>query len=256
MKTRNNYIIKLSLILLPALGFSQTADEIIDKYIELSGGQKQWSNIHSMKIIGKANAIAQSMELPFVRIMDKEGRQITTLNYNGMDYISLAYDGEKAWGSNQVMELTLKGSDETHNAKIQAADFPFPGFDWKKRGYKASYLGETKIDSINTYHVRLIKQPQMSNGKKVENVADLYFSTENYMPILVETIDNSGFNKGKTMKSYLKDYKRVDGYLYPFTTEMQYDEDTPFQIITTEKVEWNLEFDDKTFKMPLEQNDQ
>ena len=63
---------------------AQSAEDILKKYTKVSGGQKNWEKITSMKITGTAKLVAQGMELPFTRIMEKDGKQKTTLKVNGI----------------------------------------------------------------------------------------------------------------------------------------------------------------------------
>ncbi len=232
---------------------AQTAEAIMELYIKHSGGQDRWEQIQSMQVKGMAKLISQKMELPFERIMDQQGRQIVKLKINGMDYVSIAHDGEQVWGSNQLMEPALKGQDETANTKALVNDFPFPGFNWKERGYQIELMGKAQIKDTETYEIKLTKQPQLVEGEAIENVVHLFFDTQTYLPILSQTVLVSGPQKGKVQQSYLKDYRLIDGCLYPFVTELQYAEESePFQILITENVEWNLTFEDSVYKMPAQ----
>ncbi|MGB5820297.1 MAG: hypothetical protein WBG90_12495 [Saonia sp.] len=229
---------------------AQNAEQILAKYTKVTGGQKSWDKINSMKITGTAKLISQGgMELPFLRIMKKNGKQITTLQVNGMDYISIAFDGTKAWGSNQQMQPEEKSTDITKNTQLLRYDFPYPGHNWKQNGYRLEYLGKVTINDSETFKLKLTKLPQWVEGKETENVLFLYIDTKRYVPILTESEVVTGEGKGKIMKSYLSNYKDVDGYLYPFTVTMKYGDDT-FQILKTTSVAWNLEIDDTIFDMP------
>lgn len=229
---------------------AQTAESILAKYTEKSGGQVQWDRITSFKVSGTAKLITQGgMELPFERIMTKEGKLYTSLLYNGMNYIAMANDGKTVWGSNQQMIAEEKDADTSKNTKLLKYDFPYPGHNWKQHGYKAEYLGKSTIDSVETFKIRLTKRPQWVNEKKVENILFIHFDTSNYLPIYQETKVASGPQKGQTMQTYLSDYKKVDGLFYPFTTTMKYDGKLS-QIITTKKVSWNPSIDSKIFTLP------
>lgn len=228
---------------------AQDAKKIMAEYTKVTGGQKNWDKIESMKITGVAKLISQgNMELPFLRIMKKDGKQITTLKVNGMDYVSIAYDGNVVWGSNQQMQPEEKDKDVTRNTKLALYDFPYPGHNWKKNGYKVEYLGNEIINGLETYKIKLTKLPQWADDEQLENILILYMDTGKYVPILTEYDIVTGPEKGKVMKSYLSNYKKVDGCLYPFTVTMKYGEET-FQILETEKVEWNREMNDSIFKM-------
>lgn len=229
---------------------AQTAESILAKYTEKSGGQTQWDRITSFKITGTAKLITQGgMELPFERTMTKEGKLYTALLYNGMNYIAMANDGKIVWGSNQQMIPEKKDADTSKNTKLLKHDFPYPGHNWKEHGYKAEYLGKSKIDSIETFKIKLTKRPQWVSGQQVKNILFIHFDTKNYLPIYQETQVASGPQKGKTMQTYLSDYKIVNGLFYPFTTIMKYNGQTS-QIITTKTVHWNPSIDDKLFTLP------
>lgn len=232
--------------------FAQTAESIMKNYTKNSGGQANWDRINSFKIIGKAKLIMQGgMELPFERIMKKDGKLYTSLKYNGMNYIAMAHDGKKVWGSNQQMVSEEKDTNTSKNTKLLKHDFPYPGHNWKAHGYQITYVGKATIDSTDTYKIKLTKKPQWVDGKQVENSIYIYYNTENYLPIYQESKVASGPQKGQTMQTYLSDYKKVNGLYYPFTTTMKYDGKTS-QVITTEIVIWNPTINDSIFEMPKE----
>ena len=242
-----------SLIIFLLISFSQLtaqdADEIIAKYIEYTGGQKQWDNVSSFHVTGTAKLIAQGMELPFDRVMDKDGRQKTTLLINGMEYVAIASDGNEVWGSNSSMQLTLKGEDESKNTKRLINDFPFPGYRWRERGYKVEFVEKTTADSKETYKVKMTKLPTWVDGKEVENVLFIYFDVKTYVPILTESIAVSGPNTGQLMQTYMADYRKVDGLSYPFLVTMKADGQT-FQILESKELKWNAEIDETIYKFP------
>ncbi len=249
MNTIKTYVLIISLLLLSNVTLlSQNAEKILDKYTENTGGQENWDAIHSLYVEGIAQLISQGgMELPFKRIMKKDGRQKTTLEVNGMQYVSIAFDGKIAWGSNQQMVAEEKSADITKNTKLSMHDFPYPGYHWKSNGYKVAYIGMATINDIQTYKIQLTKHPQWVDGKEVENSIFLYIDTQTYVPILSESkVVEKGPNYGKVLKSYLSDYKKIDGLSYPFTVTMAYDDDI-FQVLKTHIVEWNPTIDETIF---------
>nr|WP_321236126.1 outer membrane lipoprotein-sorting protein [uncultured Psychroserpens sp.] len=239
----------LVLLLMTNYTSAQNAKAIMAKYTKVTGGEKKWNKINVMSVSGTAHLINQGgMELPFTRIVKKDGKQITSLIVNGMNYVSLAYDGETAWGSNQQMQPEKKSVDVATNTENLKYDFPYPGHNWKKNGYTLEYLEKVMIEGTETFKIKLTKLPQFVDGKSVDNIQYLYIDSKKYIPILTESEVVSGTDKGKITKSFLSDYKEVDGLLFPFTVTMKY-EDEIFQILKTTSVEWNKDIDDSLFIM-------
>lgn len=228
---------------------AQSAGKIMADYTEVSGGQQHWDQVKSFRVTGTAKLITQGMELPFNRVMDQKGRQKTTLQINGMDYIAIASDGKTVWGSNSQLQPEVKGDDESKNTKLLADDFPFPGHNWKKRAYAVELVGTENVEGIATYKIKVTKKPQWVNGKQAENVVFLYIDTKRKLPILTESVVASGPNQGQLMQAYNSDYRKVDGLMYPFVVTMKYDGQT-FQILTADTVEWNAEIDKQVYSMP------
>lgn len=238
------------LLLISTISYGQTAESIMKKYTKKSGGQKNWDQVSSFKVKGVAKLISQGgMELPFDRYMTKDGKQFTTLKVSGMDYISTAYDGKTVWGSNQQMQPEEKDPDIAKNTILQKYDFPYRGHNWKENGYKVEYEGKVTLEGKEGYKIKLIKRPQWANGKEIENIVYIYFDTKTYLPFYQETKVYSGPNKGKMMKSYMTNYKTVDGLMYPFTVTMKYDDDVS-QILEAKEVTWNAKIDNTIFSMP------
>lgn len=231
----------------PTFLCAQTAPEILKAYTEATGGQHHWDEVHSMRITGTAKLLNQGgMELPYTRIMLKDGKQLTKLLINGMDYVDTGFDGQVIWGSNSQMEMVEKDRDALENAKCSTRDFPYPGHNWQERGYRAKYLGEAMVENEKGYKVALTKCPQWVDGVQKENTVFVYFSAEHKWPILTESIVLSGPEQGKMMKSYLSDYREVEGRWYPFVVTMKYGDET-FQILTADTVEWNAEIEEGLF---------
>ena len=244
--------IQLTLLLLAICStylYTQSAEEILAKYTEVTGGQERWDQVHSMKVTGTAKLIAQNMELHFTRIRTRKGPQITSLKVNGMDYIETAFDGTMVWGSNNTMQPAEKDADASENVKRAIPEFPYPAHNWKANGFTAKYLGKEHLDSIEVFKIKLTKRPQLVAGEEVENSMIYYFDTKRYVPVLTETMTMSGPSKGQLMRATLSDYREVDGYLYPFLGSMMMG-DQIFQVLETETVEFNGKIEDSIFKMP------
>ncbi len=97
MKTLKLLVLGITFCFVPTLN-AQTAEEIIEIYIENIGGQKAWSKIESMKVTGIGRQ--QDVDYPFVATYMKDGRRIVDVNLQGNSFIFDAFDGESAWAMN------------------------------------------------------------------------------------------------------------------------------------------------------------
>lgn len=203
-----------------------------------------------MQIKGKVELIQQGMTLPFYRIYELDGRQYVLLDINGNDYISTAYDGMVLWGTNQWMKTEVKDSTELINFLNTVKEFPYPTHYWRRNGFMVDYIGKTKVEGVDTYKVKVVKPPQLVNGTYKDNTAIYYIDCSSYVPVLVETKQYDENGEMQLMRTFLQDYRSVDGLLYPFKSILKYGEDV-FQIFEVESVEFNGEIIDQSiFGMP------
>lgn len=196
---------------------AQTADEIIEKYLENTGGKAKWEAVQSLKYTAKLKI--QTFELPMTMIQMKDGRQTSTALVQGMEFRQEVFDGTTLWGTNQMtMKAEKSDAETTANFKVNAGgDFPSAFLDYKKKGYKVEFLGKETIDGSETFKLKLTKKPIKVDGVETESVEFHYFDTENYVPLIVETEIKSGPAKGMVSQVKLSDYQDVNGLLFPFS---------------------------------------
>ena len=73
---------------------AQTADEIVAKYFENTGGIDKWSKITSIKSTAKIKA--QGMEFPAI-ILQKPMKQKISFTFQGITIVQPAFDGTTGW---------------------------------------------------------------------------------------------------------------------------------------------------------------
>ncbi|MBT8254698.1 MAG: outer membrane lipoprotein-sorting protein [Flavobacteriaceae bacterium] len=239
------------LFLIALVAPAQTAEEIIDNYIENIGGYAAWSKVESMRITGIGRQ--QGVDYPFVATMMKDGRTIIDVDLQGTSFIVEAFDGENAWAMNfQTQQAEAFDSEASINYKNEAKDqMPDPFFDYKKKGYKVELVGKDTYEGTDVFKIKLIKKPVMVDGNAEENVDFYYFDTENYVPIASETVVKSGPAKGATAQTVISDYQEVDGLYLPFTVIEKFNGQVNLEMLY-KSVELNAEVDESIFVMPKE----
>lgn len=222
---------------------AQTADEIIDTYLENTGGKENWKKVEGLKMVGMMKM--QGMEIPFEQMTTKDGKQVVAIEIQGNKMTWSGFDGNVAWQRNQMtMEAEESDNEATENLKNELKEFPDPFIDYKEKGYKVELIGKETVDGTETFKIKLTKKPIMVNGEEKPNIRHYYFDTENYVPIILESEVSQGPMKGQVMRNALSDYEEINGLYFPLTISNK------FQTMQFKEVTINPEIDASEFEMP------
>lgn len=227
---------------------AQTADEIIDNYFEVIGGKEAIANVKSTTMT--ATIKTQGMELPATMVNTADGKMKVSINFQGMEFVQPAFNGETGWQTN-MMTMQPEKMDDEQNAmmKDQAGDFPDALLNYKDKGYTATLEGEETVDGVETYKIKLVKKPLMIDGKEVENASYYFFDKDSGVQIMTRSEAKVGQMKGMTVEAYMSDYQEVDGLYFPFSMENKIN-GQPQASIVIDKIELNKEVDEAMFAFP------
>jgi outer membrane lipoprotein-sorting protein len=232
------------------LVMAQTADDIINKYFENTGGKDKYAALQGVKMFAKVNQ--GGMEIPLEIVQLKDGRQYTSITFQGKTIKQGVFDGTTLWNTNfMTMKAEKSDAESTENFKTSLADFPDALFNYKTKGYSIELLGKETIDGSETFKLKLTKKPLTVDGVKTDNVIFYYFDVDNYVPIMSESEITSGPAKGKIQQSRMSDFQEVDGIMFPFSMS-QGVKGGGSQPLTITKIELNPKVDDSSFAMPKE----
>jgi hypothetical protein len=228
------------------LSQAQSADEIIDKYFENTGGKAKYEQLKGIKSTGKVKYGV--MEIPIEDIKLKDGKTWGKGVFQGMNFYQNVFDGTTLWNTNQMtMKPEKSNSEATENYKSEVESFPDPFLNYKKYGYTVELIGKEKVEGTEYFKIKLTKKPKKQDGKEVANVSYYYFDMENYVPIVVENEITEGPQAGKKILIIMGDYQEIDGFTYPYSVESKMDGQV-FMSIKFEKFEMNPTIDETIFK--------
>ncbi len=230
--------------------FAQTADEIIGKYLENTGGKAKWEALQGMKMTAKLNV--QGMELPMTMIQLKDGRQSSAFTFQGMEFRQEVFDGTTLWGTNQMtMKAEKSDAETTDNFKANLGlDFPDPFLNYATKGYKVELIGKETIEGSETFKIKLTKKPIKVDGKETENVNFYYFDAENFVPLVVESEVKAGPAKGMVSQSKFSDYQEVNGLMMAFSLSQGVKGQPGGASISITAIEFDPKVDATSFAMP------
>lgn len=243
-------LLTLALIAVAAMAQAQTADEIIAKYFENTGGIAKWKALESIKMVAKVNQ--GGMEIPLEIVQMKDGRQATSINFQGKSIKQGVYDGTTLWNTNfQTMKGEKADAETTENFKVDLGDFPDPFLNYKERGYKVELLGKESVDGTETFKIKLTKKPIKVDGKPTDNIVFYYFDAENFVPLMQESELTSGPGKGMIAQTKWSDYQEVSGLTMPFSMA-QGAKGQPSNPLTISAIEINPKIDPAVFAFPVD----
>ncbi|MFN4146974.1 MAG: outer membrane lipoprotein-sorting protein [Runella sp.] len=249
MKTLKSIALVAFMAIVTVAAQAQTVDEIISKYFENTGGKDKWSALKNIKMSGKMKM--QAFELPIYMIQEQGGKTKMGANFQGKEFVQIAFDGNNAWTTNQMtMKPEKMEAEDVENMKINAAsDFPDPFLGYKEKGYKVELEGSETIEGTDCFKVKLTKKPIKVDGKPEDDITYYFFDKENFVPIMTRATGKKGQMKGIVQETMMSDYQEVSGLMMPFSISYKFNGQTA-QSISMDKIETNIAIDPKEYAMP------
>ena len=243
-----NYLLLTAFALLISTSFNaQTVDEIIENYIENTGGAENWQKVKSIKMNMSVNQMG--MDIPIEQYSSAE-RTYTKISLQGQEIMQGVFDGKTLWSTNFMsMKAEKSNQEDIENVKNALNEFPDPFLNYKEKGYTAELMGTETLEGSDVFKVKLTKKPNLVDGEEVPNVTIYYFDAENFVPIMTHQEMTEGPAKGTIMEGKMSDYQEVDGLYMPFSMT-QGIKDQPGQAVIIKSIEINTVVDDSNFKFP------
>ncbi len=247
MKKLNNLLFTTFVLLISISFNAQSVDEIIENYIENTGGAENWQNVKAIKMSASINQMG--MEIP-IEMVQSQNKMYTKISVQGQEIKQGVFDGETLWSTNFMsMKAEKSDQEDVDNIKNELSEFPDPFLNYKEKGFLVELMGIETVDGSDTFKIKLTKKPMLVEGNEVPNVSIYYFDSENFVPIMVHEEVMSGPGKGMIMESKMSDYQEVEGLYLPFSMT-QGVKDQPGQPITINSIELNPSIDESEFEFP------
>lgn len=202
---------------------AQTAKEIIDKNIEVSGGLTNWKLLTSVLLQGKVT-LGINDEYPIKIYQQRPNLTKTTITIGKKESALEGYDGTKGY----AMNYATNKLQEYPNYTPESFDNDF--IDWENKGFEAESLGKEKVGDVVCLKVELTKNV---------NKTLYFFNAKTYM--LVKEV-----KKDETLT--YDDYRAVGNLMMPFRIESTSPKKDSDYVMMVNKIETNKVFPANTFK--------
>lgn len=203
--------------------YSQTAKEIIDKNIELSGGLTNWKLLNSVLLQGKV-ILGIKDEYPIKIYQQRPNLTKTVISIGGKETAIEGFDGNKGYAMNYATNKLQVYPEYVSES------FDNDFIDWENKGFEAKYLGKEKVGEIYCHKVELTKNV---------NKNLYYFDVKSYM-LLKEV------KKDETL--LYSDYKKVGNLVMSFRIESSSTKKDGDYVMILNKIDINKVFPSNIFK--------
>jgi len=210
-------------LILSQLSFAQTAKEIIDKNIELSGGLTNWKLLNSVLLQGKV-ILGIKDEYPIKIYQQRPNLTKTVISIGGKETAIEGFDGTKGYAMNYAANKLQVYPEYVSES------FDNDFIDWENKGFDAKYLGKEKVGDIYCHKVELTKNVN-------KNI--YYFDVKTYM--LLKEI-----KKDETL--VYADYKKVGNLSMPFRIESSSTKKDGDFVMILNRIDANKVFPANTFR--------
>src|SRR5689334_17015414 len=172
MKFKVTFSLLLS-VLVVAIAKSQSADEIISKYISFIGGADKWKKIKTISSSGTYNY--GGVEFPFQSFSKAPDLYRYIVTFKGKSF-EQGYDGRTGWRidgfKNEKEKTILKDKQALAMANESDVELESPFIDYKKKGHQVSAEEKDTVNGKLCYKIKLARK----NG----DTETYFFDSDNY----------------------------------------------------------------------------
>ncbi|MCX7974099.1 MAG: hypothetical protein N3B16_06295 [Candidatus Aminicenantes bacterium] len=221
------------------------AEDIIEKSLQAQGGREILEKIKDAVVTASCKIYLPQGEILVERkIYSKVEPYKLRIEQNmlGMQVI-IGYDGEKTW-LQQMNNIMIAPETINNSIKASAARENLL-LNYKKKGYKAEYLGESQVENKRCHQIKIF-------GPEIGETI-YYFDLETHWPIKAEydALDETGQKVRTETLSF--DFRPVDKVMAPWKTIVFINGKKSMEIMIQE-IKFNQNLEDALFAMPEKTN--
>jgi outer membrane lipoprotein-sorting protein len=218
-------------------GYAQTADEVISKHLENTGGKEKLSSVTSFTLDFTMNIMGTDAPSTAVVLVGKGLR--SEMDFGGQKVITVVTD-KNGWTINPLAGITeprIFEQQEYLESKDQLDFTPF--IDYQLKGSKLELVGKEKLDNEDVYKIIFTNRDNLTTT--------CYFNANTFY--LVKTVRKLHVMGQETeVVTTYSDFRKTDnGLVGAFRSNADYGQ---FQLVTiVNKIEFNKPIDVSVFEM-------
>ena len=218
---------------------AQTADELIQKYIEARGGAARLAAITSVRMVRTYGTFGANIPVSITK--KRGGLYRSDQALQGRPTVVRGLDASGAWES---VNGTVTRRPADQEQELRELDGDFDGFlvDYKAKGHIVEYVGREKAGGIDTHKLKVT----LKSGA----TRHVYLDAMTYLERKQEGTMTLPDGKVPVILTF-GDWRDVEGVKFPFAIDEERVSFPPQTFaIYTERIELNPTVDEAMFAMP------
>jgi len=220
---------------------SQTAEDVVNRYIVFIGGEQNWKAVKTLTITGLYNYGV--MSFPFISYSKSPDLYKYIVSSNGKSFTQ-AYDGKQGFridGFKDENEKTIL-KDRQATAMLNEADVELesPFIHYREKGHTIQMEGIDSTDARVSYKIKLTH--------KDGDAETYFFDSKDFSLVKKKTISTNPELEKAPLDIEYSDYKIKAGIKTPHKIACTTTNGQPVLKITVEQVQVNLPMDNSLFK--------
>jgi peroxiredoxin/outer membrane lipoprotein-sorting protein len=218
-------------VAIAATARAQTADDIVNKYIAATGGER-WKSLETLAVTSRSEAFSFDL---YWKKPNKVRKDVLLDSPAGQGLDTRSCDGKKGWRFSPLLEGSEKTrllSEQEVLELLEEGDVFTMFFNYKAKGYKIELLGKDNSNGQSAYKLKLTKP----SGQ----LLDILIDDKTFLTVRQIVHGRSPEDKGPiAITVNVSDYRVVNGLMLPHR-------------IGAAVLEYrvNIPLDDSVFKIP------
>jgi hypothetical protein len=216
-----------------------SAEAILDRFIEVTGGKEAYSRIHNEVSRGVVEFVAAGIRGSLQSFEAEPNKVYSVIELEGAGKIEEGTDGQVVWEQSALQGPRVKTGEERAVA-LREATFN-SNVHWRELYGKAECTGKTMVDGRACYSVVLTP----AEGKPLTE----YFDIETNLLVKADVVVENPMGEIPS-ETLFSDYRKVAGILVPFG--MVHRALSQEIAVKLESVRFNAELPKERFDLPAE----
>jgi hypothetical protein len=216
-----------------------TGEQVLDKYIEVTGGKANYERVKSRVISGKMSIPAQGIGGDIQMFQKAPNLSYMTITIPQLGKIERGFNGEIGWEKNPMTGTRVLSGEEKEQMVREAT--MNQELNWRNQYTKAENVGREQINGKPAYKIQMTNK----NGNEETRFYDVESGLLVQSQMTVKNVQGEF-----PVVATPSDWREIDGVKMPFKSTQELKSMGLEQVIAMDKVETNVDIPADTFELP------